>query len=171
MPNASDPALSVASLFAERDARRRRDKEAAEQLERRQDEELSDFRKRLDDFRLTDEIIQSGLDRIRRAFDRGETELMMTSFPSGFCSDGGRAVNNAGEPPINKPSEAELAARPDEPEWLVTLPAGVRQVYQYWKDNLKPGGFQFSVRIISYPGGKPGDVGLFFAWPKSTLEP
>ena len=56
-------ALSLTGLFAERDARRRRDQEAAEQLQRRKEEELAEFRKRLDNFQLTDEIIQSGLDR------------------------------------------------------------------------------------------------------------
>jgi len=95
---------------------------------------------------------------------------MFSSFPSDFCTDGGRAIINAGAPPINKPSKEELAARGDEPEWLQTVPKGVREVYRYWHENLRPGGFQFSARIINFPDGKPGDVGLFFAWPKSTLE-
>ena len=64
----------------------------------------------------------------------------------------------------------KLAAQSDEPEWLATLPAGVRQVYDFWKHNLKPGGFNFTARIINYPGGMPGDVGLFFSWPKSAME-
>jgi hypothetical protein len=166
----SGTALSVSALFAERDARRRQDREAAEHLQQRKEEELAEFRKRLDNFQLTDAIIQSGLDRIKRAFERGETELMFAAFPSDFCTDGGRAIINAGAPPINRPSKAELAARADEPEWLATLPAGVRQVYDHWKTNLKPGGFGFGARIINYPGGMPGDVGLFFSWPKSALE-
>jgi len=170
MSGVSNPGLSVSSLFDERDARRRRDEEAAEQLQRRKEEELAAFRQRLDDFRLTDQIIQNGLDRIKRAFERGETELMISAFPSDFCTDGGRAVINAGAAPINKPSKEELAARPDEPEWLATLPAGVRLVHEFWKNNLKPGGFGFSARVINYPGGKPGDIGLFFTWPKSALE-
>jgi len=164
------PALSVAALFAERDERRRRDREAAEQLQRRREEELSEFRKRLDSFQLTDEIVEAGLNRIRRAFERGETELMISSFPSSFCTDDGRAVINAGRPPIVKPSKEEAAKLAEEPEWLATLPAGVHQVYDYWKANLKPGGFQFTARIINFPGGKPGDVGLFFSWPKSAME-
>jgi hypothetical protein len=56
---------------------------------------------------------------------------MFSSFPSDFCTDGGRAIINAGAPPINKPDRAELAAR---------------------------------------SGEMPGDVGLFFTWPKSALE-
>jgi hypothetical protein len=170
MASASSRPLSVASLFSERDAQRQRDREAAEVLQRRKEEELAAFRRRLENFKLTDEIIQLGLDRIRRAFERGESELMISAFPSDFCSDGGRAVVNAGAPPINKPSKAELAARDDEPEWLRTLPAGVRAVYDYWKAMLKPGGFGFSARVINYPGGKPGDIGLFFTWPKNTVE-
>jgi hypothetical protein len=162
--------MSVTSLFAERDARRQRDKEAEDQLQRRREEELAEFRKRLDNFKLTDEIIHSGLDRIKRAFERGETELMFSSFPSSFCTDGGRAIINAGAPPINKPSKEEAARQADEPDWLMTLPSGVHQVYDFWKANLKPGGFGFAARIINYPGGLPGDVGLFFSWPKSALE-
>jgi hypothetical protein len=162
--------LTVQSLFAERDAQRRRDEESLEHLHQKKEEELAEYKKRLDNFVLTDEIIQSGLDRIKRAFDRGETELMIASFPCSFCTDNGRAISNIGEPPINKPTQQELAARGDEPEWLETLPKGARLVYDYWKEHLKPGGFKFSARIISYPGGIPGDVGLFFSWPKSETE-
>ena len=115
--------MSVAALFAERDAVRRRDKEAEEQLHR-QKGELAGFRQRLDHFKLTDEIIQSGLDRIKRAFDRGETELMFSSFPSSFCYDGGRAIINAGVPPINKPNKEEMARQADEPDWLRLCPRG-----------------------------------------------
>ena len=170
MPIASGQVLSVDALFAERDAQRRHDREHLEQMQRRKEEELAEFRKRLNNFRLTDEIIKSGLNRIKRAFERGEAELMIASFPSTFCTDDGRAIINAGAPPINKPTEEEAARQAEEPDWLLTLPAGVHQVYDYWKQNLKPGGFGFSARIINYPDGKPGDVGLFFTWPKSGLE-
>ncbi len=170
MPIASGQVLSVDALFAERDAQRRHDREHLEQMQRRKEEELAEFRTRLNNFRLTDEIIESGLNRIKRAFERGEAELMIASFPSTFCTDDGRAIINAGAPPINKPTEEEAARQAEEPDWLLTLPAGVHQVYDYWKQNLKPGGFGFSVRIINYPDGKPGDVGLFFTWPKSGLE-
>jgi hypothetical protein len=170
MADSSGQTLSVTALFAERDARRRSDQEAAEQLQRRKQEELAAFKQRLENFRLTDEIIKSGQDRIRRSFERGETELMFASFPCDFCTDGGRAVINAGVPPINKPSKEEAAKQSEQPDWLLTMPAGVRKVHEYWRSNLKPGGFGFAARVVSYPGGKPGDVGLFFSWPKSALE-
>ena len=170
MAKGSVGTLSVTGLFAERDAQRRRDREAEEELHRRQEEELVEFRKRLDNFQLTDGIIESGLNRIKRAFERGETELMISSFPSTFCTDDGRAIINAGAPPINKPTKEEVSRQEEHPDWLMTLPAGVRQVYDFWKQELRPGGFKFGARIINYPDGKPGDVGLFFSWPKSTLE-
>ena len=154
--------FSVASLFAERDERRRREQAAKDQLEKRKEEELAAFKARLDSFQVTDDIVQAVLTRIRRAFDRGEFELMLTSFPSSFCSDDGRAVNNADRDPPTPPGQ--------EPAWLATLPKGARPVYDYWKANLAPGGFGFSARIISYPDGKPGDVGLFFSWPRSAME-
>jgi hypothetical protein len=170
MPETSSPTLSVSALFAERDAVRRRDQEAAEQLQRRKEEELAEFRKRLDNFQLTDEIISVGMDRIKRAFERGETELMFASFPSSFCTDGGRAVINAGAPPINKPTKEEAARlAAEDPDWVATMPGGVHLVYDFWKANLKPGGFGFGARVINYPGGVPGDIGLFFTWPKNTL--
>jgi hypothetical protein len=105
MSETSGHTLSVAGLFAERDAHRRHDQEALEELQRRKEEELAEFRKRLDNLQLTDAIIQSGLDRIKRAFERGETELMFSSFPSHFCTDGGRAIINAGAPPLEEPPE------------------------------------------------------------------
>src|SRR5580700_8656623 len=137
MQEGSGLTLSVAALFCERDARRRSDREAEDQLRRHKEEELAAFRQRLDNFKLTDEIIQSGLDRIKRAFERGETELMIASFPSTFCTDDGRAVINDGAPPIVKPTKEDAAKRAEEPEWLPTLPAGVRQVYDFWKRSLK----------------------------------
>jgi hypothetical protein len=170
MPEITSPVLSVAALFAEREARRLSEREADEQLKRQREEELAEFKKRLDTFQLTDWHVKTVLDRIKRAFDRGETELMFTSFPSSFCTDGGRAIVNAGAPPINQPDEKDALAKADEPEWLATLPAGARPIYAYWKSNLHPGGFRFSARIINYPGGVPGDVGLFFSWPKDALE-
>ena len=170
MPDASGPTLSVTALFAERQARRLRERKEEEQLERRRQEELGAFKKRLDEFQLTDAHIQTVIHRIKRAFERGETEIMLTSFPSDFCTDNGRAIVNSGAPPIIKPDKKEKPAAPPEPEWLATLPVGARPIYEYWKENLQPGGFTFTARIINYPGGMPGDVGLFFSWPKSAME-
>ena len=170
MSGTSSPLLTVATLFEERDAKHQREKEADEQLKRRHREELAEFKQRLDHFELTEERKHVVLDQIRRAFERGDTELMLTSFPSSFCTDQGRAIANADAPPINRPKETAGPNDDREPEWLATLPRGVRAVYDGWKKDLKPGGFALTARIISYPGGKPGDVGLFLSWPRSPQD-
>jgi hypothetical protein len=171
MTETSSAPFSVEALFAERDAHRLKEKEAAEQLARRKNEELSQFRQRLENFQLTDEIIQTTHQRIKRAFENGESELMFASFPSDFCTDSGRAILNAGAPPIVALTDEEKEKLKDaEPEWLHTLPRGAQPVYEYWKQHMKPAGFGLSVRILNFPDGKPGDVGMFFTWPKSRLE-
>ena len=122
-------ALSIHSLFADRDALRRREKEQEEQLKQRQQEELTVFRKRLETFEVTDENRQNAIERIKRAFERGETELMLTSFPSSFCTDDGRAVINAGAPPINKPNPKEqLWRRRNQHGWQQCRPACARSM-------------------------------------------
>jgi hypothetical protein len=170
VPEPPSPALSVTALFAEREVRRAHEHQADEQLKRQHEEELVEFKKRLDAFQLTDWHVQTILDRIKRAFDRGESELMFTSFPSSFCTDSGRAINNTGVPPIGSPDAGQSIVTTGDPAWLATLPKGVRPICAYWKRELQPGGFHFSARIINFPGGEPGDVGLFFSWPKAPLD-
>lgn len=170
MPEASKD-LSVAALFAAREARQRGEQQAAERLQRRKEEELTAYKQRLEDFHLADEMIPRQLKRLEHSFERGESELMLASFPCEFCTDGGRAVMNAGEPPINKPTKEDEARRAEQPDWLLTMPAGIRRAHEYWKQHLKPGGFGFAARIVRYPGGKPGDIGIFITWPRSAAEP
>ena len=157
--------LSVAELFAEREAHERQEREAEERLKQKEKEKNEEYRKRLDTFEFTEQIKADILFRIKQAFSRGESELMLISFPSGFCSDSGRAIANVNEPPINRPSPEENAR--SEPDWLTTLPHGAIPLYQFWSESLKPGGFRLEARIINYPGGKLGDVGLFFTWPRT----
>jgi hypothetical protein len=162
--------LSVAELFRQREERRRRDQKAAERFQHRKEEELSTFKQRLEDVHLVDEMIPAQLARIKNAFERGESELMVASFPCDFCTDGGRAVINAGGPPINKPAKEEEARQAEQPDWLSTMPAGIGRAHEYWKQHLKSGGFGFAVRVISFPGGKPGDIGVFITWPRNPAE-
>jgi hypothetical protein len=114
-------------------------------------------------------------DRIRvldqAAFERGEADLVFASFPSDFCIDSGRAIINAGAPPIIGLTDEEKEKLKDaDPERLATLPCGARLVYEYRKQHMKPAGFGFSARILNFPDDKPGDVGMFFTWLKSQHE-
>ena len=160
--------LSLSSLFAERDAAREREREAAEKLKQHEHEEDIELKKRLDAFRMTDELREHFITKIETAFEHGETEWMIVSFPCRICSDQGRAIANSDVPPLNKPDNKNRAN--NEPAWLATLPAGAHVLYEFWTESLKPGGFHFEARIINYPGGEVGDVGLFFTWPRSELE-
>ncbi len=165
----ADSVLSVATLFAEREARLHRDRMLAENLVRRHKEELEEYRKRLDSFELTETFASGLINRIKIAFQNGENELLIASCPCSFCTDDGRAISNIDEPPINKPTDKDRDQQ-EEPNWLATLPKGTRPLFRWWKDNLKRGGFAFSARIISYPGGMPGDVGVFISWPHEPAE-
>ena len=98
LENSTQP-LSVAALFAEREAHLRHEKEMEEQLAHKKEEELADYKKRLEEFKLSKAFTDSLAARIRRAFDHGETELMFASFPSNFCTDEGRAIKQCRREP------------------------------------------------------------------------
>ena len=74
---------------------------------------------------------------------------MLVKFPSVLCEDGGRRINNHLE------------------GWQDTLPGVMHKIYEWWETELAPGGFTFSARVIDFPGGMPGDVGIFTGWPQS----
>jgi hypothetical protein len=67
-------------------------------------------------------------------------------FPVELCSDGGRAVNV-----------------PD-PNWPQTLRGEAAEMYLRWERDLKPCGFHLAARIVDFPGGMPGNIGLFLIW-------
>jgi CBS domain-containing protein len=82
----------------------------------------------------------------RAAAQQGQKEYQLLRFPSQLCSDGGRAINV-----------------PD-PDWPATLRGEAAEVYLRWTHDLKPQGFHLAARIVDFPGGVPGDVGLFLVW-------
>ena len=44
------------------------------------------------------------------------------------------------------------------------------ELFKFWKKSLKAGGFKLEARILNFPDGKSGDVGLFLSWPKSRIR-
>lgn len=85
---------------------------------------------------------------IQTAAQRGETEIMVMRFPNMLCSDKGRAINNS------------------EEGWPDSLTGRPRQAFEFWRDELRPQGYGLRALIIEWPGGLPGDVGLFLTWKK-----
>jgi hypothetical protein len=142
------PALNVKDLFAAKAAAAARRRAEAEAAEAQKASELAAFSEKVQTYQITEEDRERAMTRIRRAFEAGERELMLVKFPSVLCEDGGRRINNHLE------------------GWQDTLPGAFRDVYRWWENKLKPGGFGFAARVISYPDGMPGDVGIFITWPK-----
>ena len=98
------------------------------------------------DRHIDDEGWRTMLHNARQAAEHGQTELMLRRFPSQLCSDRGRAVSEA------------------EENWPATLRGEPAELYLRWERDLKPNGFRLAARVLDYPDGKPGDVGLFLVW-------
>jgi CBS domain-containing protein len=102
--------------------------------------------KDLIDHHIADENWQAMLHKAREAAMRGEKKFMLLRFPSQLCSDQGRAINIS------------------EPDWPSTLRGEAAEIYLRWEHELRPQGFHLTAEILNFPGGMPGDVGLFLAW-------
>ena len=143
------PMLDLKQLFNEKAAAAARRKAEADEAEAQHKAELAAFSERARTYQITDEDRERATKRIRIAFEAGERELMLVKFPSLLCEDGARRINNHLD------------------GWQDTLPGVYRKIYDWWERDLAPGGFTFSARVIDFPGGVPGDVGLFIGWPQS----
>ena len=95
---------------------------------------------------LTEEAWQQMLANARAAALRGEEESLMLRFPAEVCRDHGRAIN-----------------APD-PAWPETLRGMASEVFLRWRSELRPQGFALHARVVEFPNGIPGDIGLFLAW-------
>ncbi len=99
---------------------------------------------------MSREIQPQAIDRInsavRVAAKQGQHQLQVVTFPCKFCSDGGRRINIG------------------DPEWPSTLEGFAKQAYEFYLKELRPLGYKLHAEVISFPGGMPGDVGLFLKW-------
>jgi len=86
------------------------------------------------------------LGKAREAAKAGQKDYLLLRFPSQLCSDGGRAINYS------------------EPDWPATLHGEPAELYLRWERDLRPQGFHLAAQIVDFPGGIPGDVGLFLIW-------
>lgn len=150
--NDGAPSLTVNELFGEAESRAQRARNAAR---RAAAEAAAQFEQEKQNFLarpLTEANRQLFLRRIRTEFEHHEREVMLASFPSDYCEDGGRHINH------------------QLPGWEDQLPGYARRVYEFWRDDLRLGGFEFHARVISFsPQGIPQDIGLFISWPDTPL--
>jgi CBS domain-containing protein len=101
---------------------------------------------RLIDSHVLDEGWRQLLHRARVAAENGETEILVSRFPSQLCIDGGRAINVS------------------EPGWPASLRGTPAEIYLRWERDLKQRNFSLNARVLEFPDGKPGDIGLFLTW-------
>lgn len=144
--------LSLDDLIAQREARRAQERQENEEARLRKQAAAKKYAEAFEAYRLSAADRDAIMRKIAKAFGEGEKELMLFAFPSELCPDGGRRINNALE------------------GWEETLPGAARRVFEFWRDDLQPRGFRFFARVINYPDGMPGDVGLFFSWPKELED-
>jgi hypothetical protein len=96
---------------------------------------------------ITDAAWDELVGQARKAAERGEKQYLLLRFPSELCADDSRAMNN-----------------PPNPTWPQTLRGEAPEIYERWHSALRPFGFDLSAQVLDFPGGKPGDVGLFLRW-------
>jgi len=99
---------------------------------------------------MSRDIHPEAIDRInnavRIAAERGHHQLEVITFPCSFADDGGRRINIA------------------DPEWPSTLTGFARRAYEFYVKELRPHGYKLHAEIISFPGGMPGEIGLYLKW-------
>lgn len=83
---------------------------------------------------------------VSRAVKDGKMEALVYTFPSDFCTDSGRAINNA------------------DPDWPNTLQGKAKELYDRFKEVAQPQGYRLKAMVISFPGGVPGDIGFYLNW-------
>ena len=93
-----------------------------------------------------DEIIEKAAIIVNRAVENGLSSVQVYRFPHTLCSDNGRALNQA------------------EEGWEKTLTGIPKEIYDFWQRQLKSRGYHIRYEVIDYPGGMPGDVGIFLSW-------
>lgn len=130
--------ITMAAEDAKMDEERRR----KEEKERKQKEVEQAFMERQVDPRAH-ELVNIG---VRWAAERGERQLQIMTFPSRFCTDGGRAINDC------------------EPDWPQSLEGHAKRAYEFYASDLKPLGYKLHAEIINFPDGLPGDVGIWLKW-------
>ena len=136
-------AVELQALIAEEEAQTSRaalHKRATTEERRRQ--EIG----RLRQGSLGPDDIRAVIQRCTDAARSGQPSVLAYRFPSEVCLDGGRAINN------------------NLPDWPATLTGQPRALYDYYQNVLHPAGYHIRATILNFPGGIPGDVGLFLSW-------
>ncbi len=140
------PLISTEELGSKTAQKQAEAAEKKQQEKAKHEEELKELETFFMTSKITDEERQRFRQKVYRLAEQGQSELMIFSFPSDFCSDKGRAINNK------------------EPGWHETLTGRAKQAFDLWEQNAKPMGYKLEARVLNYPDGIVGDIGLFISW-------
>lgn len=125
----------------------------AEQAKKAQDDRAAEGLRQAFNAR---EIAPDVADRInlvvRAAAERGEHEVLILRFPSAYCTDGGRRINQG------------------EEDWPESLDGFAKAAFEFYERDLRPLGFTLRAQIIDFREGMPGDVGLFLHWKPASPD-
>ena len=123
-------------------------KKAEELLKRAKKQE--EEQKELHEMFMAKEIPPNAGERVnnavRRAAEQGLDEAQIFTFPATYCNDHGRRINN------------------NEPDWPLSLEGYAKKAYDYYDKELRPLGYKLRLQVLDYPGGMPGNIGLFLKW-------
>jgi len=120
-------------------------REALSHMEKEKDEGEA-LREAFMSRQLHPEVKQRLNDVVARAAKNGLREVTVMTFPAAYCNDGGRRINNS------------------EPDWPGSLEGFAKVAMEYYEKELRPLGYRIGARILDFPGGMPGTVGLFLRW-------
>jgi CBS domain-containing protein len=109
-------------------------------------QQRQELARQLMDTHVSDELWQNLLHRARQVAEAGGPEFLLLRFPNELCTDGGRAIDVALD------------------GWPTTLRGEPAELYLRWERELKGRGFRLAARVLEYPDGMPGDIGLFLVW-------
>jgi len=114
--------------------------------QKKKEEQQSELREAFMSREIHSEAIIRINKAVRIAAERGHQQVEVITFPCTFCSDGGRRINIA------------------DPEWPGTLEGFAKKAYDFYAKELRHLGYKLHAEIISFPGGMPGEVGLYLKW-------
>jgi hypothetical protein len=113
---------------------------------KKQEEEQKSLREAFMERDLHPEVRDRVNAAVRRAAEQGNHELQVLTFPASYCNDGGRRINNG------------------EADWPSSLEGFAKRAHEFYVKELHPLGYKLRVEILDYPGGMPGNVGMFLKW-------
>ncbi len=115
-------------------------------IKQKKEQQQSDLRAAFLSQEVHPEVIERINNAVSIAAKQGLHQLQVMTFPSKYCTDGGRSINVA------------------DPDWPSTLDGFAKKAYEFYAKELRPLGYKLHAEIINFPDGLPGDVAMYLKW-------